>query len=198
MHLCIFCVFLYLCYCAVEKGGYKLAVTVARFTSQSSANSKPSIQQVPPEIIQSCNNTGGQFTIQGRCRNYRREIEGVGRNWWGLFPNSPQTWSIQNHQWCHQSQKVVAPETPLAWNSQGLKQMKFFYFTDCGFPFPSASTKIFHPVWIFWNKLYDSIFRILSQCLFSNISSHSFQFMVQLLLFYCAQTVCSQIVSQTD
>ena len=78
VHLCIFCVFLYLCYCAVEKGGYKLAVTVARFTSQSSANSKPSIQQVPPEIIQSCNNTGGQFTIQGRCRNYRREIAGGG------------------------------------------------------------------------------------------------------------------------
>ena len=44
---------MYLCSCAVEDGlgGYKLAVTVARFTPGLSANSKPSIQQVPPEII---------------------------------------------------------------------------------------------------------------------------------------------------
>ena len=37
-------------------GGYKLAVTVARFTSELSTNSKSSIQP-------SCNNTGGTTTI---------------------------------------------------------------------------------------------------------------------------------------
>ena len=44
---------MYLCSCAVEDGlgGYKLAVTVARFTSELSANSKASIQQVAPEMI---------------------------------------------------------------------------------------------------------------------------------------------------
>ena len=63
---------MYLCRCAVVDGlgGYKLAMTVARFTSELSTNSKSAIQP-------SCNNTGttntgttnSKSSIQPSCDN---------------------------------------------------------------------------------------------------------------------------------